>query len=340
MYQESGWLPKWELLSMETQTMVGDPATAMIADTYLRGVQTFDVELAYAAMKKSVETKHNNPIRPENADYLNLGYVPVDDEEPYDGSVSTSLEYYVADFALGQLAKQLGDNQAAKKYLAQAQGYKKLFDKSTGMLRPKQRNGEWLTPYDPELGRNFEPAPGYIEGNAWNYRFYVPFDMPGLIALNGGDSAFIEALNATFASNNFDMGNEPDITYPYLYNYVAGQEHNTAQHVTRLISKYFTNQPAGLPGNDDAGTMSAWLVFSLLGIYPVSPGDMNYATTSTAFDKVTIHLNPAYYAGKTLSISPLEKQQNTPSLDGNRLNNGFVTHQQLTQGAGLRLRGQ
>ncbi|MGY0583879.1 MAG: glycoside hydrolase domain-containing protein, partial [Paraglaciecola chathamensis] len=79
------------------------------------------------------------------------------------------------------------------------------------------------------------------------------------------------------------------ITYPYLYNYVAGQEHNTAQHVTRLISKYFTNQPAGLPGNDDAGTMSAWLVFSLLGIYPVSPGDMNYATTSTAFDKVTIH---------------------------------------------------
>ncbi|MGY0650076.1 MAG: glycoside hydrolase domain-containing protein, partial [Paraglaciecola chathamensis] len=108
----------------------------------------------------------------------------------------------------------------------------------------------------------------------------------------------------------------------------------------RLISKYFTNQPAGLPGNDDAGTMSAWLVFSLLGIYPVSPGDMNYATTSTAFDKVTIHLNPAYYAGKTLSISPLEKQQNTPSLDGNRLNNGFVTHQQLTQGADLRLRGQ
>ena len=337
MYQESGWLPKWELLSMETQTMVGDPATAMIADTYLRGVQTFDVELAYRAMKKSADTINNNPLRPENKDYLTLGYVPVDDEELYDGSVSTSLEYYVADFALGQLAKLLGRNQEAQKYLTQAQGYKKLFDKSTGMLRPKMRNGEWLTPYDPELGRNFEPAPGYIEGNAWNYRFYVPFDIPGLITLNGGDSAFVDSLNATFDTNNFDMGNEPDITYPYLFNYVKGQEHKTVRHVQRLITTHFTDQPAGLPGNDDAGTMSAWLVFSMLGIYPVSPGDMNYATTSTAFDQVTIHLAPAYYLGKTLTITPLREHQEQPSLNGNPLTKGFVTHQQLTQGGELHL---
>ncbi len=340
MYQESGWLPKWELLSMETQTMVGDPATAMIADTYLRGVQTFDVELAYQAMRKSAETVENNPIRPENPDYLNLGYVPVDDEEPFDGSVSTSLEYYVADFALGQLAKRLGRDQDAQKYLAQAQNYKTLFDKSTGMLRPKKRSGDWLTPYDPELGRNFEPAPGYIEGNAWNYRFYVPFDIPGLIALNGGDSAFITALNATFDTNNFDMGNEPDITYPYLFNYVQGQEHNTAQHVERLIAKYFTNQPAGLPGNDDAGTMSAWLVFSMLGIYPVSPGDMDYALTSTAFDQVTIHLDSKYYSGKTLTITPLSQGQKQLSLNGAPLSKAFVSHQQLTQGAKLRLKAQ
>lgn len=337
MYQESGWLPKWELLSMETQTMVGDPATAMIADTYLRGVQTFDIDLAYGAMQKSADTITNNPIRPENPDYLTLGYVPVDNEEPFDGSVSTSLEYYVADFALGRLAKTLGHEQDAQKYLARAQDYRKLFDKSTGMFRPKKRNGEWLTPYDPQLGRNFEPAPGYIEGNAWNYRFYVPFDIPGVIELLGGDTSFIEALNATFATKNFDMGNEPDITYPYLFNYVAGQEQKTAHKVQKLISKYFTNQPAGLPGNDDAGTMSAWLVFSMLGIYPVSPGDMDYAITSTAFDKVIIHFDQAYYPGETLTITPLGEGQYQPLRNGKALSERFVTHQQLTQGGHLNL---
>ncbi|MEH6710959.1 MAG: GH92 family glycosyl hydrolase [Paraglaciecola polaris] len=337
MYQESGWLPKWELLSMETQTMVGDPATAMIADTYLRGVDTFDIEQAYRAMQKSADTLNNNPIRPENQDYLTLGYVPVDDEEPYDGSVSTSLEYYVADFALGSLANALGHEQDALKYLTRAQGYRHLFDNDTGMLRPKKRSGEWLTPYDPELGRNFEPAPGYIEGNAWNYRFYVPFDIPGMIDLLGGDSRFIDALNATFATNNFDMGNEPDITYPYLFNYVSGQEHQTALNVQKLMAQHFTDQPAGLPGNDDAGTMSAWLVFSMLGIYPVSPGDMDYATSSTAFDKVTVHLDQAYYPGKTLLITPLAKDQKQPMLNNKTLTNGFVTHQQLTQGGSLKL---
>jgi predicted alpha-1,2-mannosidase len=339
MYKESGWLPKWELLSMETQVMVGDPATAMLADTYLRGIRDFDIDLAYEAMLKSANTTMNNPIRPENTDYLSMGYVPVDDEGPYDGSVSTSLEYYVADFALGKLAQALNKTADAQFFHDRSQGYRKLFDTQTGMLRPKKRDGTWLQPYDPELGRNFEPAPGYIEGNAWNYRFYVPFDMPGLIQLLGGQDKFLNALESTFSTNNFDMGNEPDITYPYLFNYVSGQHSQSQQKVQGLIKQHFTNQATGLPGNDDAGTMSAWLVFSMLGFYPLSPGLMDYALSTPGFDKITLELNDSYYPGKLLTIYKKAKGKSSqkPSFNDQTLQEYFISHQVLTRGGELYL---
>jgi len=170
------------------------------------------------------------------------------------------------------------------------------------MLRPKHRNGEWLTPYDQELGRNFEPAPGYIEGNAWNYRFYVPHDIPGLIERLGGQDSFLEQLDNTFTSNNYDMANEPDITYPFLFNYVTGEHHRTSAKVKELINKHYTNSPGGLPGNDDAGTLSAWLVFSMMGFYPVSPGLMDYALFEPTLDEVSIKLSDKYYSGNTLTI--------------------------------------
>lgn len=335
MYTESGWLPKWELLGMETQVMVGDPASVVIADTYLRGIKDFDVTKAYTAMQKSADTASHNPIRPENQDYLSLGYVPVDDEGPYDGSVSTSLEYYLADFNLGQLAQALGYTQDSAKYLTRAQGYRKLFDASTGMLRPKQRDGSWLTPYDQELGRNFEPAPGYIEGNAWNYRFYVPHDIPGLIELLGGNERFIEQLNKTFTTNNYDMANEPDIAYPYLFNFVSGQQVSARTKVKELINEHYHNTAEGIPGNDDAGTLSAWLVFSMMGLYPTSPGIMDYAVVSPAFDQVTIRLNQQYYPGEQLVIESTDKSN---SLNNIKLKKqGFVSHQELVNGGKLSL---
>lgn len=340
MAEESGWLPKWELLGMETQVMVGDPATPVIADTYLRGIRDFDVEKAYKYAKKAAEVRENNLLRPESAQYQDLGYVAVDGEELYGGSVSTSLEYYIADWNLARLAKALGKNQDAKQYHAQSMGYKKLFDETTGMLRPKHVDGKWLSPYDPELGRNFEPAPGYIEGNAWNYRFYVPHDMRGLIDLLGGDKAFLTQLEKTFATDNFDMANEPDITYPFLFNYVKGDEWKTTNYVHELIAEHFTNKPAGLPGNDDTGTMSAWLVYSMMGFYPVSPGDMDYALFAPVFDKVTIHLNDKYYAGKSIVISKDKggihgKRVGSIVHNGKKLSGYFLDHHKLTRGGNL-----
>ncbi|MEG3766424.1 GH92 family glycosyl hydrolase, partial [Alteromonas sp. 14N.309.X.WAT.G.H12] len=337
MSQESGWLPKWELYGLETHVMVGDPATPMIADTYLRGIIDFDVNAAYQAMKRSADETENNPLRPENKDYLHLGYVPVDDEGPYDGSVSTSLEYYLADYSLARLAGALGKDDDAKRYMARAQHYQRLFDPATGMLRPKDRQGKWLTPYDPELGRNFEPAPGYIEGNAWNYRFYVPFDTPGLIKLLGGEDGFIHALDKTFDTDNFDMANEPDITYPFLYNFVAGHEPQTRARVKQLIDEHFLTTPGGIPGNDDTGALSAWLVYSMMGFYPVSPADMDYALFAPVFDKVTLHLNEKYYGGKTLVIEKASEAQTSPMWNNQPLNRYFISHQTLTSGGVLRI---
>lgn len=357
MASESGWLPKWELYGMETQVMVGDPGTVMIADSYLRGIRDFDTDTAFAAMLRAAEQVQHNPLRPENADYLKLGYVPVDDEGPYDGSVSTSLEYYLADFALAEFAQALGKPAEAAKYRQRAGFYQRLFDPTTGMLRPKKRSGDWLSPYNPELGRNFEPAPGYIEGNAWNYRFYVPHDTPGLIKLLGGPDAFVKALDATFATNNFDMTNEPNITYPFLYHYVPGQSWRSSVRVQQLIKQHFGNHPAGLPGNDDTGTMSAWLAFSMLGLYPISPALPDYALVQPAFDEVRLQLNPQYYPGNTLTIRrqttgqmnanhrwywrALPSQQAAPSQQAlpaqglAPLLSHFISHQQLVQGGEL-----
>jgi predicted alpha-1,2-mannosidase len=340
MAKESGWLPKWELLGMETQVMVGDPAIPVITDTYLRGIRDFDVANAYKAAKKSATQKENNLLRPESALYQQLGYVPVDDEDTWGGSVSTSLEYYIADWNLGILARELGHKKDAELFLNRSLGYKQLFDSTTGMLRPKYKNGKWLSPYDPELGRNFEPAPGYIEGNAWNYRFYVPHDIDGLIALLGGKKKFVEQLELTFTTDNFDMANEPDITYPYLFNFVKGEEWRTQRRVRELIKQHFVNAPHGIPGNDDTGVMSAWLVFSMMGMYPVTPGSLDYAITSPAFDEVEISLSQKYYSGNTFKIiSDYENDSRTHIssilLNGFDHAKFFVSHREVIEGGSL-----
>lgn len=339
--KESGWLPKWELLGMETDVMVGDPATVVIADTYLRGIRDFDVQAAYQFARKASDTIDNNPLRRENADYNQLGYVPVDDEGTWDGVVSTSLEYYLADWNLAQLAKALGDDAAHKHYLAKSMGYKKLFDPASGMLRPKHRDGRWFAPYDPELGRNFEPAPGYVEGNAWNYRFYVPHDMPGLIDLLGDSEAFLEQLDKTFSTDNFDMANEPDITYPFLYHFADGQAHRSSARVNELIDSHFFDTPGGIPGNDDAGTLSAWLAFSMLGIYPVTPGDTGFSVVTPQFDRIEIDLSSKYYSGKSLVITNsagTAGQASQVSFNGIPLTTPFISHQMLVTGGELNFR--
>ncbi|MEJ2113335.1 MAG: GH92 family glycosyl hydrolase [Flavobacteriaceae bacterium] len=284
MYDENGWLPKWELNSTETFTMVGDPASIVITDTYLKGIQDFDIEKAYTAMLKSANQLENNPLRPGLKEYIDLGYLTTN----FGGSVSTTEEYNAADHAIALLAKELGKQDDYKHFKSRSISYRKLFDKDLNLLRPRNPDGNWYEPFVPEDGANFTENVGFIEGNAWQYAFMVPHDIEGLIKLMGGKKAFTQQLQKVFDTNQFDMANEPDIAYPFLFNYIKGEEWRSQKTVQELVQKYFQNKPHGLPGNDDTGTMSAWLVYAIMGFYPVSPGEPIYTMTTPMFDRITI----------------------------------------------------
>jgi len=328
IYDESGWLPKWELNATETTTMVGDPAGIIIADTYLKGIQDFDIQKAYAAMVKSADQLENNPLRPGLEDYITKGYLTT--ATTNSGSVSTTQEYNISDFAIAQLAKSLGKKEDYKRFSQRSLSYRNLFDKNLNLLRPKNEDGSWVTPYDPNDGANFAKNLGFIEGNAWQYTFMVPHDIPGLIKLMGGKKPFIAQLEKVFDTGQYDMANEPDIMYPYLFNYIKGQEYKTQEKIKELLSTYYQNLPEGLPGNDDTGTMSAWAVFSMMGIYPINPANPVYALTTPSFDKITIHLDNAYYGRDELVISKSGKGNISEiTLDRQTLPNFFVGHKEL-----------
>lgn len=333
IYDESGWLPKWELNATETTTMVGDPAGIVIADSYLRGIRDFDVEKAYEAMLKSADQLEANPLRPGIQDYIEKGYLTT--KTTNSGSVSTTQEYNITDFAIAQLAKELGKKEDHKRFTRRSISYRKLFDSKFNLLRPINHDGSWLSPYNPETGANFEKNVGFIEGNAWQYTFMVSHDVKGLIKLMGGSKPFTNRLQDVFDKNQFDMANEPDIAYPYLFNYVKGQEWRTQNKVSELLKTYFKNTPDGLPGNDDTGTMSAWAVFSMMGIYPVSPANPVYAMTTPKFDKITIHLDTDYYSKGTLTIiskpSDQKEKINSILIDGKKHKTYFISHQNLTK---------
>ena len=311
MYREHGWLPKWELYGRETLTMEGDPSIPVIVDTWMKGLRDFDLETAYEAMRKSATAPGaENLMRPDADDYFNLGYVPL--REQYDNSVSHALEYYIADFSLSRLAAALGKKEDAKLFYERSLGYRHYFCPEYGTLRPKLPDGTFYAPFNPEQGANFEPCPGFHEGSAWNYTFYVPHDIPGLTRLMGGRKAFIDKLQHVFDAGLYDPANEPDIAYPYLFSYFKGEEWRTQKLVKELLAKYFKAAPDGIPGNDDTGTMSAWAIFSMLGFYPDCPGLPEYTLTAPTFDKVTIQLDTRYYPQKELVITTVR-----PTSDAN-----------------------
>ncbi|UOY05892.1 GH92 family glycosyl hydrolase [Muricauda sp. SCSIO 64092] len=332
VYDESGWLPKWELNATETTTMVGDPAGIVIADTYLKGIRDFDVEKAYTAMCKSADQWENNPLRPGIKDYLEKGYLTT--KTTNSGSVSTTQEYNITDFSLSQLAKELGKTADYKRFKKRSLSYRQLFDKEFKLLRPKNDDGSWLTPYNPETGANFVKNPGFIEGNAWQYTFMVTHDVRGLEKLMGGRKSFVGQLQKVFDNNQFDMANEPDIAYPYLFNYMKGEEWRTQKKVSELLETYFKNAPDGLPGNDDTGTMSAWAVFSMMGIYPIVPAEPIYALVTPTFDAVTIHLDQRYYTNQKVRIEKKETKDGDAKtwkvfVDGKPHRGHFISHDKL-----------
>ena len=336
MYREHGWLPKWELYGRETLTMEGDPSIPVIVDTWLKGLRGFDVELAYEAMRKgAVLPGAENLLRPDNDDYLSLGYVPL--REQYDNSVSHALEYYIADNALSRMAEALAKDAEVKGQKEKARRYNKEY----GTFRPILPNGEFYAPFDPRQGENFEPNPGFHEGCAWNYTFYVPHDVKGLAQLMGGKKAFVDKLQRVFDEGLYDPANEPDIAYAHLFSYFKGEEWRTQKELHRLLQKYFKNAPDGIPGNDDTGTMSAWAIFNMMGFYPDCPGEPSYTLSTPVFDKVTIRLDAEVWGREQLVIETERPSDDSlyireMELGGKRLSRFRISHQELVEGGKLR----
>lgn len=363
MYREWGWMPKWELYGRETWTMEGDPSIPVITDTWLKGLRDFDIETAYEAFHKSATMPgitystdtvgkggalpdsyyaslkgDFNRMRPDNSDYMNLGYVPLRSE--FDNSVSHALEYYIADYSLSLLADALGKKADAKLFKQRSLGYKNYYSPEYGTFRPLLPDGTFLSPFDPQQGMDFEENPGFHEGSAWNYTFYVPHDVKGLANLMGGKRKFIDKLEMVFEKGYYDPANEPDIAYPHLFSYFKGEEWRTQYHIDRLLKKHYTTKPDGIPGNDDAGTMSAWAVFNMMGFYPDCPGSPYYTLTSPVFDRIVIKLDKRYWPEEELVI---EAKRNQPEdiyikeirLNGKPYKEYRISHDRLVRGGKL-----
>lgn len=346
MYEESGWLPKWEFAARETNTMVGDPAAIVVADTYLKGVRGFDAATAYAAVRKGATATSGNRLRPCLAEYVRYGYVP-SDACRNKGSVSVTQEYAYADEAAARLAGALGRADDRALFERRALSHRNLFDAGTGFLRPRNAAGGFASPFDPlccALGSGKHEGPGYIEGTAWQYLFMVPHDVDWLKAALGGDAAFVAKLDRAFtpAGGYYTLINQPDMAYPYLYTYVPGQAWRTQERVRRDIASNFGAGRSGLPGNDDAGQTSSRLVFDMLGFYPADPLSGEYRIGSPVFASATIRLDQAYYRGAEFTFqadgtSGANKYVQGATLNGAPFGTAHISHEAVTGGGTLAL---
>lgn len=344
MAKHGGDLPFWELGADESYVMNGDPAAIVVADSYLKGLNDFDTTLALNTMLRTAFQGEGNKIRPMNKYFMKYGYIPWDDCGPDDvwgkpRMVSECLEYAYADWAIAQMARKMGHLKTAASLEARSKAYRHYFDKETSFLRPKNVDGSWYKPFQP-FGPPMKSMPGFVEGNSWQYTFFVPHDIEGLRALMGGNKPFVEKLQTAFDSSYFTVNNEPDIAYPYLFTYVEGEEWRTAREVHRILERDFSIGPAGLPGNDDAGTISAWYVFSAIGLYPDCPGKPDYRVGSPLFDKVTIHLNKEYYPGGAFifqskaTVPPSVRRPKT--LNNKPFRSYGISHRQIVTGGELK----
>lgn len=332
-FQQAGLLPVWELWANETNCMIGNHAIPVIADAIAKGIKGFDYELALKAMIASQEQLTNDLIS-----YRNNGFIPSDEATE---SVSKTLEYAYDDWCIAQVAKILGKTQEYNTYLVRAQSYKNIFDAASGCMRPRT-NGAWRSPFDPrEVDFNF------TEANSWQYSFYVPQDINGLIALHGGTQNFALQLDKMFNDTSgttgrqqsditgligqYAHGNEPSHHAAYLYNFV-GQAYKTQKIVRQIMNEMYSNKPDGLCGNEDCGQMSAWYVLSAAGFYPVTPGTNQYIIGCPLFDEVIFHLEN----GKTFTIKAKGAPDNmyiqSLKLNGKSYEKTYIQHQDLMAG--------
>ena len=336
-YENGGQLPVWELAGNYTGCMIGYHSVPVIVDAYVKGIRNFNVKKAYQAMKHSAEQDHLGLKY-----YKKFGYIPGDKEGE---SVSKTLEYAYDDWCIAQMAKSLGKKEDYKRYIKRAQFYKNLFDPSTGFMRAKL-NGAWVTPFDPKEVNSY-----YTEANAWQYSFFVPQDIQGLIRMMGGKDAFARKLDQLFSTSSrtsgrrqaditgligqYAQGNEPSHHMAYLYDYV-GQPWKTQKLVREIMKTMYRDAPNGLCGNEDCGQMSAWYVLSAMGFYSVTPGKNFYVIGSPLFDKVTIHLeNGRKFKIIARNVSDKNIYIQHAVLNGKPYTKTFIKHSDIIRGGKL-----
>lgn len=336
MYDASGELPLWPLSAGETNTMIGYHSASIIADAYLKGIRGFDAEKALAAMVKSSE------INKKGADYyIKYGFIPANIKKE---SVSCLLEFAYDDWCIAQMAKAMGKKEIYETYIARSQNYINVFDGLTKFFRGKRMDGNWMEHFNPyEVGRD------YTEATAWQYRFFVPHDINGMIQQFGGVEAFGASLDSLFVVSSemdgelsditgligqYAHGNEPSHHMAYLYNYI-GKPWLTQAMTRRLLDEMYAPTPEGIIGNEDCGQMSAWYILSAMGFYPVCPGSNEFVLTTPLFDEVKLLLAN----GKQLLIKAegsLKKVYvDEVRLNGQVIDKNYVTYNQLMEGGVL-----
>jgi predicted alpha-1,2-mannosidase len=336
-FEQGGRLPVWELAGNETDCMIGYHSVPVVLDAYVKGISDFDQKKMLEAMLSVSRMEH---FGLEN--YLKNGCIMASDEPE---SVSKTLEYAYDDWCIAQFAKALGEEEIYKEYTQRAQYYKNLFDPESRFFRARM-DGSWFGPFDPaEVNFN------YTEANAWQYSLFVPQDINGLMAQHGGEANFTNHLDKLFTASSqttgrdqaditgligqYAHGNEPSHHMAYLYNFV-GQPHKTQERVRQIMDELYSNAPDGLSGNEDCGQMSAWLVFSAMGFYPVTPGTTDYILGSPLFNKVTIRPGN----GKEFVISaPANSSENryiqNVKLNNNNLPFSYFSHENIVSGGKL-----
>ena len=357
--KEGGVFPMWELAGNYTGTMIGYHAVSLIADSYAKGYRNFDVKEAYRACLRTAEYDTTGIIThprvlphlmPQAKYWKNkIGYVPCDKDNE---SVAKALEYAYDDWCISQLAEAMGDEPNRTKYAAFAEGYKVYFDPSTRFMRGLDSEGNWRTPFNPRASTHRNDD--YCEGTAWQWTWFVPHDVDGLVELMGGRDAFIGKLDSLFVADSslegesvsvdisgligqYAHGNEPSHHIAHLYNYV-GQPYKTQALVDSVLHTLYFNEPNGLSGNEDCGQMSAWYVLNAMGFYQVCPGKPVYSIGRPLFDEAAIRLQN----GNTFTIiahnnSRDNKYVRKIILNGEELAAPFFNHQDIVNGGTLEL---
>jgi predicted alpha-1,2-mannosidase len=340
--QQGGFLPIYPAWNNYTSEMIGDHADAVIADAWAKGLRGFDVPAAFDLMVKNAtvtpppaEYKEGRGRRALTS-YLKYGFIPLEDPVAdafhHDEQVSRTLEYAYDDSLIAGMARQLGRPEIAEAMDKRAESWRNVLDPETRFVRGRHADGTWITPFDPAKTATF-----ITEGLPWQYTFFVPQNVPALIAALGGEQAFIAKLDGLFDKKLYDQGNEPSHHIAYLYDY-AGAPWKAQQHLRQILEEQYHDGPGCLPGNDDTGQMSAWYVLSAMGFYPVCPGTASYALGSPLFAKVTIH----QANGRDFIIQADRQSQANIYIQSRELNGapmpGFLlNHTDITRGGTLRL---